>query len=108
MKKEVEEALIKKVKELHGKKPLTEIQRELQITRSMLYYLLGKCGLNIDQERLQYITKVRWTRQREKGKDYYVPQLRVSRRIVRELDLRDGDAVLWSIVNGKIVGTPVV
>jgi len=104
MEPKVEEELIKRLKELYGKMPLKQIQSKLGVSRSVLLYLLGKAGLPMEQGRIQAITVVRWIPTREGGS---APLLRVSRRVVRVLGLKEGDKVLWSIEKGKIVGIPL-
>ena len=104
MEPEIERELIEKIKELYGKMSLKQIQEKLSIPRHVLMYLIGKAGLPLRQERVQSITVVRWRPTREGGS---APVLRVSRRIVRKLGLRDGDKVMWTIKDGKIIGIPL-
>jgi len=100
----LEEKLTQKLRSLYGKKSLEAIREELRLSKPLFFYLMGKASLPVKQRRIQYVTKVFWRGTREGGS---APILRVSRAIIRQLDLREGDQVQWSVENGKIVGTPL-
>jgi len=97
--------MIAEIKSLSDRYPQQEIRKRLKLSREAFAYLIGKAGLEFKQNRNYYSTKVLWTKQTEKGKIYYEPNLRVSRAIVRTLQLTDKDSVLWTIENERIIGT---
>jgi hypothetical protein len=104
MEPEFEERLLEKLKALYGRYEPEEITSRLGITDTTFMYLLGKANLPFPHKRIQYVTKVAWRRTEEGGS---APTLRVSRAIVRELNLRDGDRVQWFIEKDRILGIPL-
>jgi len=98
MQKETESQLITQVKELYPRFSLNEIQEKLGVSRQILFYIIGKAGLEIKHNRIQTITKVFWRNN--------APNLRVSRFVVRKMALNDGDEIQWIIDAGKIIGIP--
>lgn len=104
MKPEVKNTLKEKIEDEWGKVSPEKIREEMGISKSIFYQLVGELGLSQKKNRIQGVTTVRWEKTQEGGS---APILRVSRRILRKLDLRDGKQVYWSIEDGKIIGTPI-
>jgi hypothetical protein len=104
MEPKIEEELIGRLKEHYGKLPLKQIQSKLGVPKSIFLYLLGKAGLPLEQSRVQTITIVHWKPTKEGGS---APTLRVSRHIVRQMGLKEGDKVQWIIEKGRIIGMPL-